>query len=404
MTNVFVAPKIRVGYQNRQGTFTGKLAYIIYFDEKGKLRKEASWQKWRDEKCGVDDYDNKPIEGFTINKDIKRYNGEWFSSTRTMVRIHDPRGFEFEVTTENLIAILMHTDCLRRGLIGEFVYAWVGPELVLLPTNSEEYQAATKYTEGLSKKVGAKELVPGISYRTKREGDVVYIGKFNWYSYEGKRYTLIGKRTEEKVHVFTKDDGKTFFNKGSVSSYLSSPNSDVPVSNLADLIDKFNKQIYANKVARLDFRPVSFDPTLQPKDDKYYYGPRLERQHYFVEDPQIPGVYVQVNANVQSKWVRDPNDNSKGEHTLIGYSITDEYGYYDHQGIRASDGELVNIPKQQDRGSIYGRYYYNSPDRDKPQYTEETVKNVKLFDLYVVWDNGKENKVNSMYEFVRSGT
>ncbi len=403
MTNVFVAPKIRVGYQKREGTFTGRLAYIIYFDEKGKLHKESSWKKWCKEP-EVDDFDNKPMEGFTLNKDIKRYGGDWFSSGRTMIRVHDPRGFEFEVTTENLIGILMHTDCLRRGLIGEFVYAWVGPELVLLPTNSEEYQNAVKYTEGLSKKVGAKELVPGISYKTKREGDVVYIGKFNWYSYEGKRYTLLGKRTEEKVHVFTKDDGKSFFYKSSVSSYLSSPNSDVPVSNLADLVDKFNAQIYANKVSKLDFRPVAFDPTLQPEDDRYHYGPRLVRGHYFVEDPNHTGVYVQVNANTQTKWVREPNDpNGRGKYELLGYSITDEYSYYDHQGIRAADGELINIPKT-DRSDRYNRYYYNSSDRDKPQYTADTVKDVKLFDLYIVWDNGKEQRVNSMYEFIHAGT
>jgi hypothetical protein len=153
MANVFVAPKIKIGFQNRTDTFIGKLAYVIYYDEKGKLRKEKSWQSWRDKSIEPQDFDNVPTDGFTINKDIKRYSGEWFSSTRTMIRVHDPRGFEFEITTENLIGILMHTDCLRRGLIGSFVYAWVGPELVLLPTNSEEYKNAVKYTIGLSKRL-----------------------------------------------------------------------------------------------------------------------------------------------------------------------------------------------------------------------------------------------------------
>lgn len=44
----FIPKRINVGYQERQGTYTGKLAYIIYFDEKGKLRKETSWNGWRD--------------------------------------------------------------------------------------------------------------------------------------------------------------------------------------------------------------------------------------------------------------------------------------------------------------------------------------------------------------------
>lgn len=51
-SNIFIPPIINVGYQNRSGTYTGKLAYVIYYDEKGKLRKETSWNSWRDEKMG----------------------------------------------------------------------------------------------------------------------------------------------------------------------------------------------------------------------------------------------------------------------------------------------------------------------------------------------------------------
>ena len=123
MSNIFIAPKIKVGFQKRTDCFTGKLAYVIYYDEKGKLRKEKSWESWRSKDIPVEEYDNVPMEGFTLNRDVKRYSGDWFSSKRTLIRVHDPRGFEFEVTTENLIAILMHTDCLRRGLTGQFVYA-----------------------------------------------------------------------------------------------------------------------------------------------------------------------------------------------------------------------------------------------------------------------------------------
>ena len=43
-SNIFIPKTINVGYQNRSGTYTGKLAYVIYYDEKGKLRKEASWR------------------------------------------------------------------------------------------------------------------------------------------------------------------------------------------------------------------------------------------------------------------------------------------------------------------------------------------------------------------------
>jgi hypothetical protein len=46
--NIFIPKKIKVGYQNREDTYTGRLSYIIYYDGKGTLRKEKSWNGWRD--------------------------------------------------------------------------------------------------------------------------------------------------------------------------------------------------------------------------------------------------------------------------------------------------------------------------------------------------------------------
>ena len=384
MTNVFVAPKIKVGFQKRSDTFTGQLAYIIYYDEKGKLRKEKSWESWRDKKIAPQEFDNAPMDGFTLNKDVKRYSGEWFSSHRTMIRVHDPRGFEFEVTTENLIGILMHTDCLRRGLIGQFVYAWVGPELVLLPTNSEEYQAATKFTTGLSKKVSAKALIPGVSYKTKREGDVIYLGKFIWYEYVGKKYaSRRGFRTEEKTHVFTRDDGKNFFRKSS-AEFLAEPNNDQPVSNFAELVEKFNKKSYANKIVRYEFRPVAFNPETKKEP---YGGVCLHRQDYFRES-SLPGVFEDCTVGIRAKWI----DVNKGEHVIDGYEFgTYHYGH-SYAALRQSDGEMVEIQPAAARPSSY--YTYS----DRAIYGLDKMKAEKFFDFYVVFENGRERRIKSLYD------
>ena len=45
--SIYIPKKIKVGYQDRSDTYTGKLAYVIYYDEKNKLRKEKSWNGWR---------------------------------------------------------------------------------------------------------------------------------------------------------------------------------------------------------------------------------------------------------------------------------------------------------------------------------------------------------------------
>ena len=66
-SNIFIPKTINVGYQERSGTYTGKLAYVIYYDQKGKLRKEASWNSWRDKNIPNDEFDNIPMEGFVLN-------------------------------------------------------------------------------------------------------------------------------------------------------------------------------------------------------------------------------------------------------------------------------------------------------------------------------------------------
>lgn len=40
--NIFIPKKLKIGFQNRTDTYTQKLAYVIYYDEKNKLRKEQS--------------------------------------------------------------------------------------------------------------------------------------------------------------------------------------------------------------------------------------------------------------------------------------------------------------------------------------------------------------------------
>ena len=47
---LFIPKKLKIGFKDRQDTYTGKLAFLIYYDQKGKLRKEKSWQSWRSAK------------------------------------------------------------------------------------------------------------------------------------------------------------------------------------------------------------------------------------------------------------------------------------------------------------------------------------------------------------------
>lgn len=182
--DLLIPQKIKVGYQDRSGTYTGRLAYVIYYDQKGKLRKEASWQNWRDKQIEPDDFENIPTEGFVLNKKVGGYAGDWGSFRQAYVRVYDPRGFEFEITVPNLLYILENTSSIKgKGLEGEFVYAWDGTDLVLLPTVAPDYIELTKLNHQRFKAepIKARDLKIGATYLHTSNVEWVYMGRFDYY-------------------------------------------------------------------------------------------------------------------------------------------------------------------------------------------------------------------------------
>lgn len=241
-SKLFIPEKVKAGYQNRTDTFTKKLAYVIYYDEKGVLRKEKSWQGWRDDKIEPLDLENKPYSGFTLNKGVLR-DGYW-GGGHNMVRIYDDRGIEFEITISNLMYILMGNDCNKRVLSGEFVYAWNGTELVLLPTNTEEFKVSTTFTSLKTNKVSMKELQAnvGCMFKTKDLEDLVYLGKIE---YNEKKWTRDKdtrrseyKKTRDAKHIFYNVANKRYFYETSANklAYLVDP---IKVHDFEDLLEGY---------------------------------------------------------------------------------------------------------------------------------------------------------------------
>lgn len=193
-TNIFIPETIKVGFQNREGTYTKKLAYVVYYDQKGVLRKEASWNSWRDNKIEVLTLSNEPISGLVLNKKVGGHSNGW-NHRQTYVRVYDPRDFEFEISVPNLLYILENTNSIKgKGLEGEFIYGWDGTELILIPTSSPDYIEISQFNKILHEKsyIKSKELILGATYKTKNNDEWIYLGRFDYYGYygknEGKKY------------------------------------------------------------------------------------------------------------------------------------------------------------------------------------------------------------------------
>ena len=259
-TNLYIPKTIKVGFQEREDTFTGKLAYVIYTDDAGKLRKEKSWTSWRSKKIEPLDFDNVPTDGFMINRDVQRYNWSWFSSNRSYIRVHDPRGFEFEISPENLIGILMSGDCLKRVLDGKFVYSWSGTDLVLLPESSENYADSVKFTENKIKKVASKDLKPGFIYRTKTMEEVVFVGRLPKEEDAYRRYywSTVDK-VETSNNKYWQPDVNYNLTTSTNVAHIAECISDSHHPDFANIYDIFDKNSNFNKkrnVTHLEFSPI----------------------------------------------------------------------------------------------------------------------------------------------------
>lgn len=271
-TKLFIPSKIRVGFQARSDTFTGKLAYIVYYDEKGAIRREYSWNTWRTKDLGFVEFDNDPRDGYIFNKGVQR-SREW-GSGRSVIRVYDPRDFEFEIDVDNLIGILMHSDVSKRDIVEKCVYAWSGGNVILLPVNSEAYQESVIYTAKQSKNLSTKDLIPGIQYHKKKSDDIVtYIGFFSiweWKSDDGKTHVLKGKK-----HIFyEKCKYSSVFVWPGITT-LSEAVSTEPVADYAYLVDEFFSCIESQpvKAVRIDLQELKDAIATNPTE--YYTYPRV---------------------------------------------------------------------------------------------------------------------------------
>jgi hypothetical protein len=200
-SNIYIPGKVNVGFQERTDTSNGKLAYITYIDDKGKLRKEKSWTDWQDKKIPIVEVDNKPSK-FSVFKDKHRY-GYWNSSRELVRMLDEVNKFDFEISVGNLITILGYSKVDFKDIDQECVYAWEGTSLILLPTNSQEYQDALKFTSKQKTGLKGSELVVGRTYISKRDNiERVYLGKHDFYTFDGNRQENSFKSTKKKTKQF----------------------------------------------------------------------------------------------------------------------------------------------------------------------------------------------------------
>jgi hypothetical protein len=323
-TKLFIPKRIKIGFRERKDTFTGKLAYVIYFDEKGILRKQKSWDGWRSDEIEPIEYENLPQSGFVLNKGIQRHH-DWSNSGRSVVRVYDNRDFEFEITVDNLLGILMHSDVSKRDITEECVFAWSGTELVLLPCNSNEYQESITYTAKQDCTVSAKSLVPGLRYVKKKSDDIyTYIGRFEWWVFED----VLQSESESNYRNYCERAGRNHVSKGkkhifwdgdrfcllSVNTLSAAVSEDV-VENYAFLVDDFFHTTHSQAIVEARIVPFIRTPLEhQPANDAVLFKNRQSLPIMWKLHNNVIGT---LSGWVDSTWSGDYKDPNRKQLLLL---------------------------------------------------------------------------------------
>lgn len=370
-TKMIIPSTINVGFRERKGTYTQKLAYVIYTDAKGVLRKEQSWQEWRDHKIEPKQFDNIPTSGFVLNKKVGGHKSGW-NFRNAYVRVYDPRDFEFEITVPNLLYILEETSSIKgKGLDGEFVYAWDGKDLVLLPTCSEEYKQCANYTEKQSCKVGKEDIKEGATYLMKDMRTVMYLGKHHWAEETGwgrsKDFKPVGLR-----HIFVDLNDNSYT---ALTGYtkLASKLSDSS-SEFADLYTKFQKSKFHKKQTGIEIKPAK--PYLGR--DKNGYG-----DYSFLLIKESDDTYKPVE--VRPVYAKDTQYVVKiGDACKIDLTAKDVVPTF------------LTLENQTKERSIFS---YNHCSNRERTYTIDQLKEMKFYTIVITTDR---NDYDLLYKGFRS--
>lgn len=127
--------KLYVGFQTARYSQTENqrmLGFITGIDNtKAYQKRKETVDKWRDKTIEPRIIENKPVLGFKILEVVSRY-----STDNKVFRVYDPRGFELEISSSNLLDIVLK-HIIAQGNIMEPML-WFGKTLV--SGNSKEYQ------------------------------------------------------------------------------------------------------------------------------------------------------------------------------------------------------------------------------------------------------------------------
>ena len=132
-------------------------------------------------------FENKLLSGFKLQRFARRW-----STSNVVWRVVDPRGFSFEISSENMLNIMETSTVINGEIIGKCIYGRFKGTNVLLHESSPEYQQAVFSTKVSKKSVSIKDVKPGMK---------VILSNGKTMTYYGAYYKLVKTYVEETTDL-----------------------------------------------------------------------------------------------------------------------------------------------------------------------------------------------------------
>lgn len=377
-TMVIIPEKHYVGMVNRTGSNI-PLGFITpWGEDKAAQKRMETVDNWarnsRGKTIPTTVIDNIPMAGFKLTSGIR--TGQYGAVDKW--RIEDPRGFELEISSNNL-AMVMAVSTIEKGeILEKCVWARTGGGNILLSVESDDYKEAIAQTTIASSSTSWKDAKIGNTITLKNGITGVYYGKMyaTVRSYKDltaepislvenptKTYFVIVSNEAKYSNTYTKTIHLISTPKLSLinsSDIKSKEDAEIEINNLIN-----EKGVYVDTYGYASVYCLTYSPI---KTVTVIMNPETEISNPFEYRPDDKhGIFAKTKRGnliqISNRSYRSSTENS--------YEIFDEALFAD--GI---------IAKKVVKDSRYNRYYSRGNGDSYVSVTEDNVNLNEIVCMY----------------------
>ena len=275
-----IPEKQYVGISTTNGMGKYQLAFAIpyrtkddgtpYADVKKRMETVNDWCRSSNKKEIVD---NGFQTGFRIVGCVERHktHNKWF-------RVEDPRGFELEISCDNLYR-LMQSVTIKDGTIIDKC-AWADGDALVSEKACKEQEASIKKAEKEKPKtISVKNAPVGSTVELASKANITYLGKMYYFYYDTGKH--LWKWAAGKKHVYIQDGKLRVTSEIEITKIVEEPREKIDAQEIVTEMILKNREKAANPIEHCQYcaGPISLLSASKPKDTSMFWKP-VDREQF----------------------------------------------------------------------------------------------------------------------------